>query len=71
MNLILKEKGVYARLQSFINGLAWAFGPLLGGYLIETADINVSAILSSILIIIGFLIINRVLERLEEPLVKL
>lgn len=63
MNLIPGRRGVYAGYFSFINGLSWAFGPLLGGYLGDAASLLFSAALSSLLVLAGLLILSRVPEK--------
>jgi MFS family permease len=62
MNLIPSSKGVYAGFFSFINGLAWAFGPLLGGFLGDFIGLKYTALLSSSIVFIGFLIMLKVPE---------
>ena len=62
MNLIPEKRGLYTGLLNFINGMMWALGPLLGGLLGDYADIWVSAVISSMTMISGFLILLRVPE---------
>ena len=66
MNLIPSNKGVYAGFFSFINGLAWAFGPLLGGFLGDIIGLRYCALLSSSIVLLGLLIMLKVPETLEE-----
>lgn len=66
MELIPSQRGVYAGFFSFINGLAWAIGPLFGGYLCDIAGTQISAIVSTTVILIGFSILITVPERAEE-----
>ena len=66
MALIPGQRGLYAGFFSFLNGLAWAFGPLLGGLLGDIAGVQVSAAASSLLILTGFALLLRVPERAEE-----
>ena len=68
MNLIPGRRGVYAGYFSFINGISWAFGPLLGGYLGDAANLLTSAALSSLLVLTGLLILSRVPENLEAEI---
>lgn len=63
MNLIPARRGVYAGYFGFINGLSWAFGPLLGGYLGDAASLQVSAALSALLVLAGLLILLKVPEK--------
>ena len=63
MNLIPARRGVYAGYFAFINGISWAFGPLLGGFLGDVASLWVSAALSSLLVLIGFQVLRSVPER--------
>jgi len=63
MNLIPARRGVYAGYLAFINGLSWAFGPLLGGYLGDAASLQLSAALSSLLVLSGLLILLKVPEK--------
>ena len=66
MNLIPSNKGVYAGFFSFINGLAWAFGPLFGGFLGDIIGLRYCALLSSSIVLLGLLIMLKVPETLEE-----
>ncbi len=65
MNLIPKPRGLYAGLLGFINGISWAVGPLVGGFLGDTVSLTVSAALSSTLVLIGLMVISRVPERVN------
>ena len=65
MELIPRERGVYAGLLSFINGMAWALGPFLGGLLGDVIGLQLSAIISSAAVLAGLLILSKVPERLE------
>jgi MFS family permease len=65
MELIPRERGVYAGLLSFINGMAWALGPFLGGLLGDAIGLQLSAIISSAAVLAGLLILSKVPERLE------
>lgn len=66
MNLIPEERGMYTGFLNFINGLSWAFGPLLGGYLGEVASIQVSALASAAAILVGLSILLKVPYTPEE-----
>jgi MFS family permease len=66
MNLIPKQKGVYAGLLGFINGLSWAFGPLLGGFLGDSISLVISAVISSSFVLAGLLLIRKVPETRNE-----
>ena len=70
MNLIPEERGLYAGFLNFINGLSWAFGPLLGGFLVEAASIQVSAIFSAASVLIGLSILLKVPNAQEEHFTK-
>jgi MFS family permease len=63
MNLIPARRGVYAGYFAFINGISWAFGPLLGGYLGDAASLGLSATLSCLLVLAGLLILLKVPEK--------
>lgn len=63
MELMPNKHGLYAGFFSFLNGLAWALGPLLGGYLVEIADVWISAAASSLFIVIGLSILLKVPEK--------
>jgi MFS family permease len=63
MNLIPKERGTYVGLFSFINGMSWAVGPIVGGILGDTIGAGATATFSSFFILIGLLILLRVPER--------
>jgi MFS family permease len=63
MNLIPPHTGLYAGFLGFINGISWAFGPLLGGVLADNVSLSVSASLSAIMVLIGLLIIRNVPEK--------
>jgi MFS family permease len=71
MALIPGQRGLYAGFFSFLNGLAWAFGPLLGGFLGDLVGVQVSAVVSSLLILTGFALLLRVPERVEGEPVQL
>ena len=71
MALIPGQRGLYAGFFSFLNGLAWAFGPLLGGLLGDLAGVQVSAAASSLLILTGFALLLKVPERAEEEPIQL
>ena len=62
MNLIQKKRGLYAGFLGFINGLSWAFGPLLGGFLDDTVSLTISAMISSGMVLAGIILINNVPE---------
>ena len=62
MNLIPKKRGLYTGFLGFINGLSWAFGPLLGGFLGDTVSLTISAIISSGMVLAGIILINNVPE---------
>jgi MFS family permease len=64
MDLIPVNRGLYAGFFSFINGLAWAFGPLLGGFLGEVTSLSYCSLLSSFLICISLLIMSGVPEKI-------
>jgi MFS family permease len=66
MNLIPSNRGVYAGFFSFINGLAWAFGPLFGGFLGDVIGLRYCALLSSSIVFLSLLIMLKVPETLEE-----
>jgi MFS family permease len=55
MDLIPSNRGIYAGFFSFINGLAWAFGPLLGGLLGDFTNLSFCAIFSSIIVFLVYL----------------
>jgi MFS family permease len=63
MNLIPAKKGMYAGYFAFINGLSWAFGPLIGGIIGDHISLGISAILSSVIVLAGFLILINVPEK--------
>lgn len=65
LSLIPEERGTYAALLNFINGLEWAVGPYIGGLLSEYFGIKIPAALSSLAILIGLMILLRVPERIE------
>jgi MFS family permease len=65
MDLIPRERGVYAGLLSFINGMAWALGPFLGGLLGDIIGLQLSAIISSTAVLTGLLILAKVPEKVE------
>ncbi len=71
MALIPDRKGVYAGFFSFVNGLAWAIGPLLGGYLSEFVGIQISAIVSSAVILAGLSILYGIPETAKEKSAQL
>ncbi len=62
MNLIPKQRGLYAGLLGFINGISWAFGPLLGGFLGDSVSLVISTVISSSLVLIGLFLIRKVPE---------
>jgi MFS family permease len=66
MSLIPAERGLYTGFFNFINGLAWSFGPLFGGFLGELVGIRISAILSSVVVFLGFFTLHKVPNQLEE-----
>jgi MFS family permease len=66
MNLIPKERGTYAGLFSFINGISWAIGPIVGSILGDVVGAGATALFSSFFILIGLLILLRVPEKSEE-----
>jgi len=66
MNLIPDRRGVYAGLLNFVNGLMWAIGPLLGGFLSEFTSVYLSALLSSPVILASLSFLWRVPERVER-----
>ncbi len=70
MSLIPGERGTYAGLLNFMNGLAWAFGPLLGGFLVDRTPIQVSAAVSSACVLAGLAIMMKVPERAEQRLAQ-
>jgi MFS family permease len=65
MNLIPHQKGIYAGVLSFVNGLSWAFGPFIGGFLVEYYGINVTAFFSLVLLLLGLIIMIKVPENYE------
>lgn len=71
MNLIPEERGVYPGFLHFINGLSWAFGPLLGGYVVEAASIQVSATFSTLSVLVGLFILLKVPNVREEHFAKM
>ncbi len=66
MDLIPSHTSLYAGFFGFINGISWAFGPLLGGYLADATSLAISAVLSSMLVLIGLIIIIGVPEKRRE-----
>lgn len=66
MALIPEQRGLYAGFFSFLNGLAWAIGPLLGGFLGDLAGVQVSAVVSSLLILTGAVLLLKVPEKVAE-----
>ena len=62
MKLIPTPKGEYAAFFSFINGLAWAFGPLLGGFLGDYIGIGFTSMVSATTVVIGLLLMLRIPE---------
>ena len=66
MNLIPKQRGLYAGLLGFINGISWAFGPLLGGFLGDNISLVISAVISSSFVLAGIFLIRRVPETHAE-----
>jgi len=71
MNLIPRERGVYAGYLNFINGLSWAFGPLLGGYLCDVVDLQISAMISTAIVIAGFMILIKVPSEFGEQIISI
>jgi len=71
MNLIPVERGVYAGFLNFVNGLSWAFGPLLGGYISDVTGLWVAASISAALVMIGFSILLKVPNQLEEQIAQI
>lgn len=63
MNLIPERRGLYAGLLGFINGLSWAVGPLIGGFLGDNVSLGFSAVISSSLVLVGLFLISRVPEK--------
>jgi MFS family permease len=66
MNLIPEERGVYTGFLNFINGLSWAVGPLLGGFLSEAFGLQVSAFISSGIVLASFSTLFKVPDSLDE-----
>lgn len=65
MNLIPSNRGVYAGFFSFINGLAWAFGPLFGGFLGDIIGLRYCAFLSSSIVLLSLFIMLQVPETID------
>jgi MFS family permease len=62
MNLIPKRRGLYTGFLGFINGLSWAFGPLVGGFLGDNVSLMISAVISACLILTGLILVSKVPE---------
>jgi MFS family permease len=65
MSLIPGRRGIYTGLLNFVNGLMWAIGPLLGGFLSEFTSIYVSALFSSPVILLSLFVLRKVPERAD------
>jgi MFS family permease len=63
MNLIPAKRGVYAGYLGFVNGISWAVGPLLGGLLGDYFSLQVNAVISSLIVFAGLVILHGVPEK--------
>lgn len=62
MNLIPKARGTYSGLLNFINGLAWALGPLFGGLAGKVLGVPVTGAISALVTAVGFVVLLTVPE---------
>jgi len=65
LNLIPSRTGVYMGLLNFVNGMEWAIGPEIGGFLGQYAGVWASAGASSALVLVGLSLLIRVPDRAE------
>jgi MFS family permease len=63
MDLIPASRGVYAGYLGFVNGISWAIGPLIGGFLGGYVSLQVSSVLSALIVLAGLLILMRVPDK--------
>jgi MFS family permease len=63
MDLIPAKRGVYAGYLGFVNGISWAIGPLIGGFLGDYVSLQVSSVLSALIVLAGLLILTRVPDK--------